>query len=489
MSTFPQLLRRSSFITYDPLISRVYTSTPSSISKYSDFGLKHPLPLNPRRGGPRHIRINSLDAGPVMKTDYRSAEPEVRFISAWGRAGIPWRGNENGPSTYPTEPEDIMAPETKYFFSESEKRWVADLDKMTKEQFEVYLDRLRNDKKRFREWMLNRLEFEKKFYPNLKTQELEEDRTVVSLAMMGLSNDSDSNQFQSDLVSDTLSSSSSTSSSLSSSSLSTQTYNTSPQSTSSMTAGEDTITLPSILPAPHDKYGLQYSYTPLLSSKILPNLAHPGRALHPRKIRNKREDPKYSMGIQRPWTISLGGITVSNETSQQRTIRSSRTQDPILETDYTRSDTNRGIYDFNVTSASIKAPPMVVGLEDPRKGKYGSPKASEAWSKEWGLNSFDGITARSLRPLDTVRFDIKVERADEEGKLKTRGELGSMEWVGWEEEVPESRDWLAGRRINWKDSEENRRQALLERKKRGVEEKARLENVLKRVNLQGLRDA
>lgn len=76
-SPFPQLLRRANIATYDPLISRIYTTTPSSQSRHSDWGLKFSIH---RTKGPRYIKFNSLDSGPGFDCDWRSAEREARFI-------------------------------------------------------------------------------------------------------------------------------------------------------------------------------------------------------------------------------------------------------------------------------------------------------------------------------------------------------------------------------------------------------------------------
>ena len=68
---------------HDPLITRVYTSTRSSIDRHGDWGLKYPIHRR-RTQGPRHIRFSTLDAGRSIGADWRSAETEARFVMTWG---------------------------------------------------------------------------------------------------------------------------------------------------------------------------------------------------------------------------------------------------------------------------------------------------------------------------------------------------------------------------------------------------------------------
>ncbi|OBZ65674.1 hypothetical protein A0H81_14287 [Grifola frondosa] len=81
-SNFAALLRRSKFASYDPSISQVYTTYGGDAHR-GNFGLKRPLPLRRRNA---HVVVGSVDSK-EQQTEWRSAEPQNRWIRMWNEVG------------------------------------------------------------------------------------------------------------------------------------------------------------------------------------------------------------------------------------------------------------------------------------------------------------------------------------------------------------------------------------------------------------------
>jgi hypothetical protein len=81
-STFPALLKRSKFATYDPAISQIYTA-PSADAHRGNWGLKRPLALKRRRA---FITVKSIDTL-EKQTDWDPANHEALFLKKWAEVG------------------------------------------------------------------------------------------------------------------------------------------------------------------------------------------------------------------------------------------------------------------------------------------------------------------------------------------------------------------------------------------------------------------
>lgn len=159
-SSFPALLARSKFATYDPLISRVYTA-PSSSSKRGDWGFKYTLPPSTSaRPRPRYLKLEAL-AGEVKGGSYRSGEKEARFIERWGDGRVGWknvneaeregalgkgdrnngrRGELSGLHTGDVAAAGYVAQEEVV---PQDKLQVPDIETMSEVQFEAYIEQIR----------------------------------------------------------------------------------------------------------------------------------------------------------------------------------------------------------------------------------------------------------------------------------------------------------------------------------------------------------
>lgn len=127
---FGQLFRKSAFASFDPSISRIYTSTPSSIDRHGDYGIKYPIHLEK---GPKYIKVSELDLGRFLGSDWRSGEKEARFVQAWGTGRTPWSTpNETG--QYRRASNTLLDPETKPT-APSRKQYMDDVNSMTQSEF------------------------------------------------------------------------------------------------------------------------------------------------------------------------------------------------------------------------------------------------------------------------------------------------------------------------------------------------------------------
>lgn len=81
-SPFAAMLRRSKFATYDPQIAQIYTAY-GGYAHRGDWGLKRPLAVRKRD---KYITIQTIDS-PEQQTEWRTGEPESRWIRRWGEVG------------------------------------------------------------------------------------------------------------------------------------------------------------------------------------------------------------------------------------------------------------------------------------------------------------------------------------------------------------------------------------------------------------------
>ncbi|OCF33608.1 hypothetical protein I316_04681 [Kwoniella heveanensis BCC8398] len=354
-SPFPQLLRRANIATYDPLITRIYTSTPSSNAKHADWGLKFGVKL-PK--GPRYIKFSSLDAGPGVNCDWRSGEREARFIQAWGNGSVRWSSGDDVPAfstgvntrifdDHFAEPaEEVVGNEI----------WMRDVESMSEEDFERYLERIREERKKF---LSERLESVPE--STRQTLVLPEDKTLIHLATSGKTTGGASANFQASLTASDLEDPTST----------------------------------KLHSKSHRLHGLSYATKPVTSNEY--NLASEkkGRVLN--KVSRADEAHHRSRALAMssvknnnfPLVVSLGGVT-GRTTTENRSIIDSN-QVSIDETDYTRQQPLQGVGQFKINRAQMSSAPTVLALAEAR-GRVGG-----RWRN-----------AAAPSPLDTFNFDIGV---------------------------------------------------------------------------------
>ena len=384
-SPFPQLFRRSTFATHDPFISRVYTSTPSSIHQHGDWGLKYPIH---RPKGPKYIQFNTLDAGKVIGSDWRSAEQEARFVQAWGSGRTSWMAEDDIPK-YRTRSGTSLWDDYALPPEETERgdELMEDVNAMSPREFEQYLRKIRQRRK----------EFLGKKYDGLRQQTKEklvlpEDKTLITLGAKGYVANPDTSGFQASLAKEEL-------------------------------EKPESNTLHS---SPHRVHGLSYSRLPSGSTLFHPMLQHPGRAIDRVSPLNDASDRARTFrsgeGTNRPWVVNLGNAAAKSKTSMGRI-----SDIPAIEkgVDFTREDEHRGEARWRVTTASLVDPPRVLGLdrvtESQRSLRRGPSQSA----------------AKKISPLDTFRFDITVEHVSSSSsggvpQIQPLDEIGSRAWVGRE---------------------------------------------------------
>ncbi|WVW81092.1 hypothetical protein I302_103083 [Kwoniella bestiolae CBS 10118] len=398
-SPFPQLLKRANISTYDPLITRIYTSTPSSKSQHSDWGLKFSVPI---KKGPRYIKFNSLDAGPGVNCDWRSGEREARFIQAWGDGKVRWQNEEeaipwlvkSSTSGFDNRRDDLLTeripPEGGA--EEDGGMWMRDVESMSEKEFEAYLDKIRKGRKAFLNERLEGLSGSIK-----ETLVLPEDRTLIHLSYTGKTPLNSTLNYQADL-------------------------------TTSEIRDRETNKLNS---KPHRTNGMVYSSKPTSSNEFLDTaLSKKGRVLN--KVSRYDESsnksrrpagPGMGVGNNLPWVVSIGGITGKTSTHNSKTTdQTTYMNSSIDQTDYTRSNNSAGVGKFRINRAEMgSTPPSVLALNESR---YSGPRLSGKWRQS---------SANQPSPLDTFRFDVDLSITEIESESeKGLGEVGSREWVGSE---------------------------------------------------------
>ncbi|WVR08457.1 hypothetical protein IAU60_005512 [Kwoniella sp. DSM 27419] len=388
-SPFPQLLRRANLATYDPLITRIYTSTPSSKSQHSDWGLK--FPVNAPKG-PRYIKFSSLDAGPGVNCDWKSAEREARFVQAWGNGRVRWHKPDD-PRPFLVKIRKVDSIYRNDGFGESDlvedgeegsEVWMRDVESMSEDEFERYLERIRSERSKFLEDRLQNVPESTR-----QTLALPEDNTLVHLATAGKTTGGATANFQASLTASDLLDPSSN----------------------------------KIHSRPHRVHGLSYSSPATSTNDHQPALDKKGRALNKVSRYDEAHSRSRSGGLlarsganNLPFVVGLGGATARTNTSEQKM---SEAASELEEIDYTRANPSRGVGHFRVTSAELKQPASVLGLAGSRPGS----RVGGRWRS----------ASSSPSPLDTVNYDINVELTS--GSDGQDVELGSRGWVGQEPRV------------------------------------------------------
>lgn len=169
-----------------------------------------------------------------------------------------------------------------------------------------------------------------------------------------------------------------------------------------------------IQPRPHRLHGLQYSSAPAAGA-ALAGRAYPGRALDRVRAGGPRQGMRALEGTNTEWVVGLGGLTATGGSGVSRVTDKAS----LSQFDYSRERPERGVAKFTVQEAVVDAPPKVLALG----------VAGRRWLEQPHFSS-----ARRPAPLQTFRFDLRVNQDD--GEKTAAGERvvpGSPEWVGREQ--------------------------------------------------------
>ncbi|WWC92076.1 uncharacterized protein L201_007030 [Kwoniella dendrophila CBS 6074] len=416
-SPFPQLLKRANIATYDPLITRIYTSTPSSKSQHSDWGLKFAVPV---KKGPRYIKFNSLDAGPGVNCDWRSGEREARFIQAWGNGTVRWTNEDDVPAyiikrapppsatgfsadalveeIYPDQEGNDSSSSSASSSSSilDDKIYMKDIEIMTEKEFENYLNLIRSNRKSFLKERLNNL-------PNSISNSLilPEDKTLIHLESTGKTTQNSFNEFQSNLTKLEL----------------------------------KDLSKNKLHSNSHKTNGLSYSKQPTSTIEHFVS-DKKGRVLN--KVSRYDDFSSSNNRSNRigggnnnnlPWVIGLGGLTGKTNNQNNRTTDFNNNHNSIEQTDYTRTkNINDGVGKFKINKAemsSTSSPPIVLALNE---SKYTSHKLTGG--------RFRQSLANQPSPLDTFKFDIDLSISSIENDSNSEPlQPGSREWVASETKI------------------------------------------------------
>ena len=384
MSQFPNLLRRSSFAAHDPLITRIYTSTPSSVSKYGDWGLKYPIH---RKKGPRHIRFSTLDAGSAIGADWRSGEREARFMQQWGTGKVAW--TRDGSNVSKTERNSFFAtPSTgaEVQLQAQREAYLPAVENMTEKEFERYLDQVRAQKDGARE---RTLEGHAEAVQGKRLRREEGDMTMASLAMRGYTHKSDHADEMGRMNGERI-------------------------------AAERSAVLVS---RKHPLGGIAYSkpqHVRLPAQHVHPAQTLPGRAL----------DSTGRQGTNAPPVASVGGLT-GLQTHDQLTARS-RDIPSIQLTDWTQANPDLGRGTYRVARAQLKDHPTVLNLAN--------QALEDRYVGSMGPSRFRPVSRASKpKPFDTFTHDITFDLLEAAVPAVSRGQeqarapyvpLGSRGYVG-----------------------------------------------------------
>jgi len=165
-SPFAALLRRSKFASYDPTIGQVYT-THNGDAHRGNWGFKRPLSLRKRD---KFISVQAVDS-PEQQTEWTSRESEARFIKrweevatepnvrdAWERHCMSSRPMHQAELAKEDESGRIVNPAVQRLADESldKRQYVASgplISAMNRRQFARYLDKLRQQRPEFLEFL------------------------------------------------------------------------------------------------------------------------------------------------------------------------------------------------------------------------------------------------------------------------------------------------------------------------------------------------
>ncbi|OSD08453.1 hypothetical protein PYCCODRAFT_1429522 [Trametes coccinea BRFM310] len=167
-SQFAALLRRSKFASFDPHIGQVYTAFDGNAAR-GNFGLKRPLAVRRRNA---HITVQAIDSR-EQQTVWRSAEPENRWIRMWDETGTAptriagsWEARLGALGEIQFRIDSDLVPgeessESKEQAKEDEgeedvlpmTEATRNLSAMSPKEFERYLERVRELRPAFREFL------------------------------------------------------------------------------------------------------------------------------------------------------------------------------------------------------------------------------------------------------------------------------------------------------------------------------------------------
>lgn len=245
--TFPQLLARSRFASYDPTISRVYTAPQRDIAR-GDFGFKFSVF---RPSNARYLEMKAVDGGPSLRGYWRSAEKEARFLAHWGDGRTPWR----------TRADRRAAPRNPLLADVVEEKGdlMPNVDAMTPREFERYLASLRSRRKQFQDAIQASLP--------------EGTQTLAEASARGAVREQSITGFQADIL-------------------------------------KQEVEAPGsqrVMAKPHRLGGLAYSAAPAAGASLDPQRVHTGRVLDqaPRGANSFRGID----GVNAEWVVGLGGVT------------------------------------------------------------------------------------------------------------------------------------------------------------------------------------
>ncbi|KAI0005932.1 mitochondrial ribosomal protein subunit-domain-containing protein, partial [Russula compacta] len=165
-SPFASLLRRSKFASYDPNIGQVYTAHDGNAHR-GNWGFKRPLALRKRD---KFISVQAVDS-PEQQTEWTPRESEARFIKrweevarepsvrdAWERHCMNSRPMNQAELAKADESGNIVNPavQRQLHKSSHKEQYVASgplISAMSTRQFTRYLDKLRQQRAEFLEFL------------------------------------------------------------------------------------------------------------------------------------------------------------------------------------------------------------------------------------------------------------------------------------------------------------------------------------------------
>ncbi len=265
-----------------------------------------------------------------------------------------------------------------------------DVNSMNPREFEIYLEKVRGRRKKYLKDKMKGLRQQAR-----DKLVLPEDKTLVTLGTKGYVANPDTSTFQVNLTKEELES-----------------------------PGSDVLHS-----SPHRIHGLSYSRLPPSSNQLNPLMHHPGRAIDKvsqlTEVTDRARNFRPGEGTNRPWVVGLGGVGTKSKTSMGRI-----SDIPVIAKgiDFTREDEHRGEARWRVTTASLKDPPQVLGLDDLTEAQRAIRRGRQTSG------------TKKISPLDTFRFDITVEHVSSdlqpESEREPEEEIGSRAWVGREPRTP-----------------------------------------------------
>lgn len=158
-SPFATLLRRSKFATYDPRIGQVFTAYGGDAHR-GNWGFKRPIGVR-RRGA--YVTVKSVDT-PAQQTEWNSGEGQAKWIQKWEElnyeaglvSGQRWRSIA-GPAVSRECIDSEFAPAEIGDGEGFKERWrpqaVRNIHAMSVKDFEAYLEKLREKRPAFIEFL------------------------------------------------------------------------------------------------------------------------------------------------------------------------------------------------------------------------------------------------------------------------------------------------------------------------------------------------